>query len=136
MSERSQKQGAKIEDERPELDPTAERPEPEPRAPAEAESAVVSVSDAADAPVATEGDEYVSPVMPADEPSTAQPADALPEVPTGHVLVVYRGTADVVVHGEHRFRSGQPVAVPSEVAEDLLTLPNESFEQIEAEAKE
>lgn len=60
----------------------------------------------------------------------AQVEEALPEVPKGHRLVVYTGFADVVEHGEYTFRVGKPVAVPSKVAEELLTLPFESFEAL------
>lgn len=46
--------------------------------------------------------------------------EAPAEVPPGHVLVTYTGDADVVRHGALVFRSGQPVATPSDVAEELL----------------
>lgn len=42
----------------------------------------------------------------------------------------YSGAADVFHHGEHRFRNGEPVAVPSDVAEELLTTPFEKFEEV------
>ena len=48
---------------------------------------------------------------------------------SGTRMIVYRGRADVFEHGEHILRPGQPVEVPSDVAEDLLTYPNEKFEE-------
>lgn len=47
------------------------------------------------------------------------------------VRMVYRGPADVAVWekgGTYRFRRGEPVDVPSSVAEELLTTPFERFE--------
>ena len=52
------------------------------------------------------------------------------EVPEGHVALVYLGSADLVEHGEYRFRPGQPVVVPSETAEEILTTPFERFERV------
>lgn len=73
-----------------------------------------------------------------DEPTKEEPKRAL--LPPGTtVTVVYKGTADVADlkgpdgMGEHdyRFRPGEPVDVPSEVAEELLTWPGEQFEIVE-----
>lgn len=63
------------------------------------------------------------------EAATDKEPESKPKrVPRGQVRITYRGPADVVSHGEFTFRPGQPVDVPSEVAEDLLTLPFEEFE--------
>lgn len=69
--------------------------------------------------------------MPEPAAVNAQVKDALPKVSKGKRLVVYTGNANVLRHGEYVFRVGKPVIVPSEVAEELLTLPFESFEAIE-----
>lgn len=69
---------------------------------------------------------------PVPEEGTTNTEENKPKrLPRGKVLVQYTGPADVVQHGEFQFRPGQPVEVPSEVAEDLLTLPFETFELIE-----
>lgn len=69
------------------------------------------------------------------EPGEQKTAD-LPKPKRGHKIIVYRGAADVVRHGEYAFRPDQPAQVPSDVAEELLTLPFESFETFEAIEKE
>ena len=79
----------------------------------------------ADAPTA-EAAEYV-PHLAEPEPEASESAEPVPD---GHVRLVYTGFADVVKFKEHTFRGGQPVIVPSDVAEELLTLPNESFEPV------
>jgi hypothetical protein len=48
-------------------------------------------------------------------------------IPDGYRRLTYTGRADVVEYGEFRMRPGQPVLVPSKVAEELLTMPFESF---------
>lgn len=65
------------------------------------------------------------------EPTTGKEQETLPEVPEGHELVRYTGSADLFAHGAYQFRGGQPVAVPSEIAEELLTYPHEPFERVE-----
>lgn len=49
----------------------------------------------------------------------------------GETAVVYRGLADAFEHDGRVFRPDQPVIVPSDVAEELLTYPNEQFDQVE-----
>lgn len=76
---------------------------------------------------------YIAPLaQPATEEATEQPAESL-DIPDGHAAVVYRGNAHVVRHGDFEFRSGIPVVVPDDIAEDLLTLPHEKFEAISKE---
>jgi hypothetical protein len=83
---------------------------------------------------------------PPDPPAEGEAgADAPPSAPLFEpgttVRVVYRGGADVADmkgpdgSGEHefRFRNGEPVDVPSEVAEELLTWPGEQFEVVRPE---
>ena len=60
-----------------------------------------------------------------NEEASAEPGE-------GETKVVYRGLADSFEHGGRTYRPDQPVIVPSDVAEDLLTYPNEQF----VEAKE
>lgn len=84
------------------------------------------------------GDPYEAQVIdppPEDAPAEEatiieQPKETPLEVPAGHVALVYRGTADAVRHGEYTFRPDQPVAVPSDVAEELQTMPFERFETV------
>ena len=45
-----------------------------------------------------------------------------------HTTIVYKGDSDLVSHGSYRFRPGQPVRLPSIVAEELLRNPFERFE--------
>lgn len=59
------------------------------------------------------------------EESAEEPAPEPP--PEGFVAVTYTGAADVVEFGGYAFRPGQPVYVPSDVAEEVLTLPFETF---------
>ena len=69
--------------------------------------------------------------LPADEPkgeSSAPAQEADPE--TEDAALIYRGQADVFEHGSLRIRPGQPVTVPSDVAEELLTFPHELFEVV------
>lgn len=47
----------------------------------------------------------------------------------GEAEVTYLGPSDLLESGDYRFRPGQPVIVPSEVAEELLTLPYHTFKQ-------
>jgi hypothetical protein len=68
--------------------------------------------------------------VPAEEAIIEEPKETPLEVPTGSVALVYRGSADLVEHGEYRFRPGEPVVVPSETAEELLTMPFERFETV------
>lgn len=76
---------------------------------------------------------------PVDESTTTDAPKAPLLTPGTTVTVIYRGSADVADlkgpdgMGEHdyRFRPGQPVDVPSEVAEELLTWPGEAFEIVE-----
>lgn len=64
-----------------------------------------------------------------DESKTTKDKDEAPRSTKAATKIVYRGTADSFEHGKHIFRPGEPVEVPSEVAEDLLTYPNEKFEE-------
>jgi hypothetical protein len=76
---------------------------------------------------------YEAKVIDPPEPEplvAAQPEEAPLEIPTGYEAIEYRGVADMVEHGAFRFRRGEPVAVPSDVAEELLTLPFEHFERV------
>jgi hypothetical protein len=69
-------------------------------------------------------------IVPVEEAIIKEPKETPLEVPTGSVALVYRGDADLVEHGEYRFRPGKPVVVPSETAEELLTMPFERFETV------
>lgn len=72
----------------------------------------------------------VDPPEEAAEPDPQQPVGEEP-VPDGFVRVVYRGYPDgALTLREYKFRSGEPVNVPSDVAEELLTMPFEDFERI------
>ncbi len=65
-----------------------------------------------------------------DNDKTTEDADEAPRKSSkGSTKIVYRGRADSFEHGKYTFRPGQPVSVPSDVAEDLLTYPNEKFEE-------
>ena len=112
-----------------EQDPPAVNP------PGDGTDPVVSEEPAA---AAAEAAPYIAkvrdPEPPAAEESTEEARRI--ELPEGQVTVIYRGLADLFSHGEHRFRPGEPVAVPSEVAEDLLTHPFEPFEAPDLEAPE
>lgn len=78
------------------------------------------------------GTPYISPVAePVVEEPSPQPESL--DIPSGYTALVYRGRAHVVRHGDFEFRSGRPVIVPNDVAEDLLTLPHEKFEAIKKE---
>jgi hypothetical protein len=89
---------------------------------------------------AAESTPYIAKVVtPSEEPPQAEPPAEETrriEVPEGEVAVVYRGLANVVTHGEYRFRNGEPVTVPSEVAEELLSFPFEPFELLEPQQEE
>jgi hypothetical protein len=83
------------------------------------------------------GDPYEALVVipPPDEPVEELTAEAAPEeaplkAPAGHVALVYRGAADTYFAGDYLFRPDQPVIVPSDVAEELLTTPFERFETV------
>jgi len=57
-----------------------------------------------------------------------------PEKPgPNETKIVYHGVADTFEHGGRIYRPDQPVIVPSDVAEDLLTYPNEQFEKVTEE---
>jgi len=114
-----------------------ETAEPEAEAPAEAEP---EEQEEEKAPTATQAqvgnwqpkivEPQPDPVEAADEPA-APPRPVLPE--GDQISIVYRGEANLagpVVHGgvSYTFRPGQPVSVPREVAENVLTWPFETFE--------
>lgn len=61
-----------------------------------------------------------------DTPPIQETAEA-PEPPEGYVAVVYVGLADLIELGDLKFRPGQPVYVPSDQVDELLTWPNEPF---------
>ena len=66
-----------------------------------------------------------------DEPATTTIAEEVEVRRPGkdEVTLTYRGSADLLEYGDYRFRPDQPVIVPSDVAEELLTLPFEKFEK-------
>ena len=64
---------------------------------------------------------------PKDEAQTEEEAPRKESKAT--TKIVYRGRAAAFGHGKHTFRPGEPVEVPSDVAEELLTYPNERFEE-------
>ena len=101
-------------------------------APVEAPAGVEEPEEAPDP-----GTPYEAPIVepppdaPVVEEAPIEQAKETPlEVPEGHVALVYLGSADLVEHGEYRFRPGQPVIVPSETAEEILTTPFERFERV------
>jgi hypothetical protein len=67
----------------------------------------------------------------APAPVTAAAAATEPPPPKrGHATVVYRGRATVLeVHGIE-FRPGVAVNVPNDIAEEILTNPDETFEEV------
>lgn len=98
--------------------------------------AIITEEVAVEAPAATEEEEeapiYVpwdafdaKIVEPTDETEVTEETQA--SIPDGHVRVTYIGLANVIEHGEFKLRAGVPVDVPSDVAEELLTMPFESF---------
>jgi hypothetical protein len=111
--------------------------------PEETESAVVEEPEAASVGAAEEPAEEAvaeAPVYPKGEPINGDAMlvdaaaiikeDAHAEPGPGEVKLVYLGIADAFEHGGRVFRPDQPVIVPSEVAEDLLTYPNEQFAEV------
>lgn len=70
------------------------------------------------------------------DPATVEAAiqeEPIPEVPaprTGTVRLRYLGRTDLIEVGGHQFRPGATADVPIEVAEELLTHPSESFEEV------
>ena len=77
-------------------------------------------------------EETVPGTGPAFIEDTTVEQEAPTDIPPGHVVLTYQGTADRVEHGALSFRVGQPVIVPSDVAEKLLTmLPDEKFDRKE-----
>lgn len=69
-------------------------------------------------------------VEPEPEPTEAtnRTTEDRPILPPGSYVAIYRGGADSADYGGFTFRPGEPVVVPSEVAEQLLTWPDETFE--------
>ena len=53
--------------------------------------------------------------------------DATPQAGEGQVVLRYEGGADLLEYGEYKFRPGKQVIVEASVAEELLTLPFETF---------
>jgi hypothetical protein len=96
-----------------------------PEAPTEATEPETS-DEPADEPVAPFKAKIIDPV---EVEAAPEPEETLPEIPKGHELLSYIGDSDAFVYGEYTFRVGQPVAVPSAVAEELLTYPFERFER-------
>lgn len=72
---------------------------------------------------------YEAAIIDPEPEAAAQDEETQPEIPEGHAAIRYVGPADVFEHGAYQFRGGQPVIVPSEVAEELLTYPFERFER-------
>lgn len=107
-----------------EADATAPDSDPIPEGAGEADTAAPDTE-----PVASYEAQIVDPVEEAESVTEAA-QDTEPEVPEGHVLVAYRGPADTFEHGSYTFRGAKPVAVPSTVAEELLTNPFERFERL------
>ena len=64
-----------------------------------------------------------------EAPSEPAIAEVNEEAPQEHdvMAVTYTGFADVYEHGEFRFRRGQPVTVPSDIAVKLLSNRTERF---------
>lgn len=73
--------------------------------------------------------QIIDPAEETEPEAAAEAEDAQPEVPEGFVLLRYVGVADTFEHDAYTFRGGKPVAVPSEIAEELLTYPFERFER-------
>jgi hypothetical protein len=73
---------------------------------------------------------YEALVVDPSQEEAAEPEPQVEAVPEGHVRIVYRADApgSTLTHGDYKFRSDEPVTVPSEVAEELLTQPFEVFE--------
>ncbi len=112
MSERRQQQQEDPQPEAEETSEMAESPEPD------------------EEPVTYVGlDAYQPRII--DPNAQDEERETQPECPAGHVRIVYRGYSALFERGEFKFRPDQPVCVPSDVAEDLLTWPNEQFEQVE-----
>ena len=67
---------------------------------------------------------------PAPEPEPEKPARKARE--GGNLLIRYEGAADRFEAGPDGivFRPGEAVEVPTEVAEDLLTMPGETFVEV------
>lgn len=121
---------------------------PDPRAFEEAPFDTPSEPDAepapaADAEPATDAEPAPEPVAPyeaqiidppaEDEPqpdAAAEPEETPLEIPEGFAAVRYLGAADAFEYGAYTFRGDKPVAVPSEIAEELLTFPFERFERL------
>lgn len=76
------------------------------------------------------GDWQPTIVEPAPEPTETKVTitEDRPILPPGSYRATYRGGADSADYGGFTFRPGEPVIVPSEVAEQLLTWPNETFD--------
>jgi hypothetical protein len=85
--------------------------------------------------------EEMAQIAPADsyEPIVREPVEEGPEpepqeepVADGSTRVVYRAptSGGALTFGDYKFRSDEPVDVPSEVAEELLTMPFELFERL------
>jgi hypothetical protein len=70
------------------------------------------------------------PEQPVESPAEEPVKEARSERDGESTTLVYRGHADVFEHGALRIRPGQPVEVPSDVAEELLTYPHERFEKV------
>ena len=67
------------------------------------------------------------------EPETEAPAEEPPPPPAeGMVRIRYNGPADRADWGDYTFRPGDVTDVPADVAEELLTWPNERFEDLGA----
>jgi hypothetical protein len=75
-----------------------------------------------------------APVLSPEDEAAAN-APTRPVLPEGDTVVVYHGAADLVgpvdLDGvSYSFRPDVPVTVPSKVAEEVLTWPNETFEVV------
>lgn len=94
---------------------------------------------AQDIPVGDESPRYTDAMGNALDPATIEAAAAVavdvdqapPQAKRGQRIIRYLGATDLVEYeGGIQFRPGAAVAVPSELAEELLTSPRERFEEV------
>jgi hypothetical protein len=109
----------------------AKRPDPEAGADVSEEADITATEEAPliDAESVPYEALVIDPPEEADEPDPQVEEEVVPD---GAVRIVYRAATPggVLTHGDYKFRSDEPVIVPSEVAEELLTLPFENFERL------
>jgi hypothetical protein len=88
------------------------------------EETVEAVAEEEEAPNYVPWDSFEAKIV---KPEEDTPKETRQPIPDGHRLLAYEGPADVMEYGEYVLRPGQPVIVPSDVAEELLTMPFETF---------